>query len=915
MSIRTRNGLTAAALLLASLLISAHADDDFDLKYSKFVLDNGLTLIVHEDHKAPIVAVNIWYHVGSKNEVPGRTGFAHLFEHLMFQGSDNFHGEYLSFLQQLGATDLNGTTWFDRTNYFQTVPRNALDTALWMESDRMGHFIDSVSQEKLDEQRGVVQNEKRQGENQPYGKVWAQILSHVFPPGHPYSWDTIGSMEDLNAASLDDVRHWFETYYGPNNAVLVIAGDIKPDEALEKVRHYFGDIPPGPPLIRPGVWIPRHAAERRIRMEDRVPQARYYKAWATPNWGSREAHYLTLAAGILAGGKNSRLYKRLVYDDQIATDVSLDAMAFEISGFTTLEVTVQPGVGLDRIEAAVNEEIDRLIRQGPRRNELVRVQRQHRTEFLQAMERVGGGRGKSATLAESMVYGGSPDAYRAELETIAQATRKDVQAATARWLGSGALVAEVVPYPQLAAAPDGADRSKPPEPAGTVPVRFPRFQHAQLDNGLKVIVATRPAVPLVNLSLVLDAGYAADQSRQQGTATLALAMLDEGTTTRSALEISESLDMLTASLTTGSNLDSSYVNLTALRSRLDESLEIFADVILNPVFPPEELHRVRNIYLAQIQQEKKRPVSMALRVVPRLLYGTGHAYARSLTGLGTEAELQSISQNDLRAFHSDWFHPGQGTLVVVGDTTMEEILPMIRKYFGRWQPADSPEKNIASVVPRPDHSIYLVDRPGSDQSVIFAGQLAPPKANPEEQAIKAMNNILGGMSSARINMNLREDKHWSYGAYSFLMDARGQRPLLFYAPVQTDRTSEAITEMLREIAGITGNRPPLEQELDLVKKSMTLSLPGRWETAASVLASISEIIRFGLPDDYWNGYADRINELTLPQITTAAIDVIHPDRLVWVVIGDRARIEPGLKQLGFDAIHLIDADGKPVNEN
>ena len=359
-SILKRSALVS--LLLAVQLTPAQAE--VEIPRTVRVLDNGLTVIVHEDRKAPVVAVNIWYQVGSKNEPAGRTGFAHLFEHLMFQGSENFDDEYLSYLQEIGATDLNATTWFDRTNYFQTVPKNALDTVLFLESDRMGHFAGSITQEKLDEQRGVVQNEKRQGENQPYGKVFETLLPRVFTGGHPYSWETIGSMADLEAASLEDVRDWFATWYGPNNAVLVIAGDVDTDDALARVEKFFGDIPPGPALTRAREWIPRHTGERRLEMVDRVPQPRVYMAWTGPAWGSRDAHLLALAADIIGGGKNSRLYERLVYTDQIATDSALAPLNLEISGITYLVASAQPGTELDAVEAAAREELARFIKDG-----------------------------------------------------------------------------------------------------------------------------------------------------------------------------------------------------------------------------------------------------------------------------------------------------------------------------------------------------------------------------------------------------------------------------------------------------------------------------------------------------------------------------------------------------------------------
>lgn len=904
----------AVALLGAGLALAVTAAD-IEIPYQKFTLDNGLTLIVHEDHKAPVVAVNTWYHVGSKNETPGRTGFAHLFEHLMFQGSENYDDEYLVFLQQLGATNLNATTWFDRTNYYETIPENALDTVLWLESDRMGHFVDAITQAKLDEQRGVVQNEKRQSENQPYGKVWFYMLKQLFPEGHPYSWETIGSMDDLNAATLDDVRQWFETYYGPNNAVLSIAGDVHANEVLQKVKKYFGDIPAGPPLTRPVEWIPEHTVERRLTMEDRVPQSRLYKAWTGPRWGTDESIQLALAARVLAAGKDSRLYKRLAYTDQTVTDIDMTPFALEIAGITYLAATAQPGVELADIEKTINEEIDRLIDDGPTFQELERAKTQMRANFLRGIERVGGSSGKAGVLAKNFVYGGSPDAYRKHLAAIDATSAKDIRLITDKWLGRNSLVLEVHPYPELTAAAKGADRSKLPEPGPAPDVSFPQFTRTRLGNGMEIIVIERHDVPLVEISMLLDAGYAADQFSREGTTALAMAMLDEGTDKRSALDISDALSTLGANLDTGASLDDATIRMSALAENLDASLDIFADVILHPAFPATELERLRRLTLARIQQEKTRPVSLALRIMPRLLYGAGHAYAQPLTGSGTTESVEAITRDDLDAFHQTWFKPNNATLVVVGDIDRNSLIKKMNNLFGKWRPGAVPDKNLALKAVDKERAIYLVDRPGADQSVIFAGQLVPPRANPDEVALQSMNDILGGLSSSRINMNLREDKSWSYGAYSIIVGARGARPLLIYAPVQTDKTGESIAEIMAELRAIIDGRPPTEPELNVVKRSKTLSLPGRWETNADIAGALNQIVSFGLPDDYWSTYAADLNRLDIADVTAAADKYIHPDDFVWVVVGDRAKTEPTLKKLGFDSIRLIDTDGKPAGDD
>jgi zinc protease len=897
------------------ILLSAPAwADDIQIPYTKVTLDNGLTLIVHEDHKAPIVAVNVWYHVGSKNEVPGRTGFAHLFEHLMFQGSENHDEDYISSLQKLGATDLNGTTWFDRTNYFETVPTNALDTVLWLESDRMGHFADSISQAKLDEQRGVVQNEKRQGDNQPYGKVWAPILEQVFPNGHPYSWETIGSMADLEAASLEDVREWFATYYGPNNAVIVIAGDVETDEVIAKVTDYFSDIPPGPPLTKPGTWIPRLDSERRRTMEDRVPQSRMYAAWPGPAWGTMDAHHLALAAEILGGDKNSRLYKRLVYEDQIASDVAVAPLPLEISGITYLIATAQPDHTLAEVEAAAKEEIRKFIQNGPTRKELERVKVRARADFLRGIERVGGTEGKSGILARSMVYGNSPDFYQQQLADIETTTREDLRQVIENWMGAGVFVMEVHPYPELTASESGADRTTAPDPGEFPDVGFPAFVRTQLDNGLDVIISERAGGSLVAMSLIIDAGYASDQFSRPGTAKIAMAMLDEGTSKLSALEISEDLALQGARLSAGSTLDTSFISLSAIKDRLDDSMSLFAKVALDPIFPADELERMRRISLTNIQQEKNTPTSMGLRVLPRFLYGENHPYGQPMTGSGTEESITATTRDDLVNFHETWFKPNHATLIVTGDVSAEDILPRLEKLFGKWEPGDVPEKGIATVRLPDDKTIYIIDKPDADQSVILAAQLLPPKANPDEIKIQAMNDILGGTFAARINMNLREDKHWSYGARTLIPGARGQRPLMAYAQVQTDKTRESIEELRKEITGIHGDRPPTQDELTVVKSTDTLSLPGRWESISDVLASIGEIVQFSLPDDYWSTYAQRVNSLDVEDVTLAAKQHITPDNYVWVVVGDRAVIESGIRELGFDSVRFIDADGHFVDQ-
>lgn len=907
--------LAALILLAAFPARSAPAADaagDVPIPFNKFTLKNGLTLIVHEDHKAPIVCVNVWYHVGSKNERQGKTGFAHLFEHLMFNGSEHFNDDYFTATEKVGATDQNGTTSEDRTDYFQNVPREALDYMLWLESDRMGHLLGAVDQARLDEQRGVVQNEKRQGENQPYGLAEELITKGTYPPGHPYSWTVIGSMDDLNAASLDDVRQWFKTYYGAANATLVIAGDVTPKEALAKVEKYFGDIPSGPPLQRQEAWIAKRTGTHRQIAQDRVPQARLYKVWNIPQYGSADGDSLSLAADVLAGGKSSRLYKRLVFDEQIATSVEASAELSEIGGRFYVIATARPGVPLEKVEQAINEEMANFLAHGPTADELERAKTQELSGFVRGIERIGGFGGKSDVLAQGQVFLGNPAAYQITLQRTREATAGKVQDAARKWLSDGVYELEVNPFPDYATTLSTVDRSKLPVPVITPTVAFPKLQKATLANGLKVVLAERHDVPLVNFTLQADAGYAADQFATPGTAKLAMNLLDEGTADRTALQISDQLDRLGATLGTGSDLDTSLVRLSALKENLGPSLDLFADVVLHPAFRKADFARLQKQQLDAIQREQSEPKTMALRVVPRLLYGQGHAYSTPFTGSGDAESVGQLTPADVQKFYETWFKPNHATLIVVGDTTLADIVPKLEKRFASWNPGDIPRKNLAAGPTPASSTVYLMDRPGSLQSVIIAADIAPPETASNEAALETLNNILGGSFTSRLNMNLREDKHWSYGVRSTLVSALGPRPFLVVAPVQTDKTKEAVAELNQELDGIVSTRPPTAEELAKAQKDQTLTLSGRWETDRAVANSIAELVRFDRPPDYFAKNSEAVLGLRPGDLRAAASEVVHPHHLVWVVVGDRAKIEAGLKELGLGEVKMLQPDGRPA---
>jgi zinc protease len=596
-----------AAPARASAAPAAAAIPVPDIPYTKYVLKNGLTLIVHEDRKAPIVAVNVWYHVGSKNEPKGRSGFAHLFEHLMFNGSENFNQDYFNVVERIGATDLNGTTNLDRTNYFQNVPKGALDTILWLESDRMGHLLGAIDQARLDEQRGVVQNEKRQGENQPYGRAFNHITRATYPEEHPYGHTVIGEMADLNAASLEDVREWFRAWYGPSNAVIVLAGDITPEEAKAKVERYFGDIPPGAPVAQPKRWIAKRTGAQREVMEDRVAQPRLYKVWNVPEMGSEDSDRLSMVADLLSSGRSSRLYKRLVYDDQTATGVSASNGRGELGSRFTVTVTAKPGQDLRAIEKVVDEEMARLFRDGPTAAELERVRTENLGSLIRGFERIGGFGGKSDLLAASEVYMGSPDAWKTTVERFRTTTAAQLRDVGREWLTDGSYTLEVVPFGAYAAVATGVDRKTMPQPGQIAAPAFPAFQRATLSNGLKVIVVPRRDAPVVNFNLLVEAGNAANPVGKPGTALLASNVLTQGTQRRDALQISDELMMLGATLNAGNTSDATSVGMNTLKATLDRSLALYADVIQNPAFRESDVERQRRLQLPASPRRSARP--------------------------------------------------------------------------------------------------------------------------------------------------------------------------------------------------------------------------------------------------------------------------------------------------------------------
>jgi predicted Zn-dependent peptidase len=912
-----------------------------NIPHESFTLDNGLRVIVHEDRKAPVVAVSVWYNVGSKDEPAGRTGFAHLFEHLMFNGSENARDDYFSYTRAIGATDLNGTTWFDRTNYFETVPRPALEQALFLESDRMGHLLGAITQEVLDNQRGVVQNEKRQGDNEPYGMVEYVQLETLFPASHPYHHSTIGSMADLDHASLETVRAWFRENYGPNNAILVLAGDIDAAEARPLVQRYFGDIARGPVNEPAAADVPTlpHRIDRV--MHDRVANTRLYRDWVVPGLTAEDTVPLQVAATILGGLSSSRLDNALVRGEQTAVSVTGGVQAFHRISQFELTVDVKAGQDADAVSRRLDEIVADFVRTGPTADEVRRAVMVALSNRIQGLEQVGGFNGKAVALAEGLLYANDADFYRTRLERLARVTPEQVRAVMQRWLTRPVLALRVEPGAREAyeessgvsghAAPQaGANVSTPsqrpryytppqegdqplaplhvaprdpmPPVTGAARLDFPAVERARLANGIQVVYARRNVVPVTRIAVEFNAGIAADPPNRLGTQSLMLNLLEEGTTRLNSTQIAEAQERLGANINTNASLDRTTVSLTALTPNLGASLDLLADVVRNPAFAPAEVERIRAQQLSAIANEVTQPQGIATRALPGLLYGQGHPYGKPSSGSGDPAAVRTLTRAELVAFHRRWIRPDNATIFAVGDLPLAQLVAQLNTRFGAWR---APRRVARGTKTFPAHAraagprIVLIDRPQSPQSFILAGQLLQAEGIEDLLNLQAANEVLGGNFLARINMDLRERRGWSYGAFGSLGLREHQIPYIIQAPVQSDRTGESIAAIREDVSGFLGANGITAPELERVILGNTRQLPGQFEQSNAVLGALRTNALYRRPDNYWETIADRYRGMTAPPLDATARRYINPENFVFVVVGDAARVRPQLERLGM----------------
>ncbi len=886
------------------------------IDFEKYRLANGLQVILHSDRKLPVAHVNLWYHVGSKNEQPGRTGLAHLFEHMMFQGSKNADGEYLTYMEKAGANmregGVNGTTSFDRTNYFETVPSEALEYVLWLEADRMGFLAEALTQEKLDNQRGVVKNERRQSyENVPYGRALQLIFENLFPQGHPYSWIVIGSQEDLDATSLQETKDFFHTHYAPNNCSLVIAGDFDTNQAREWVEKYFGPLAPGPALDRPRLWVPRLEGERRVTVSDRVPLERLYLVWPTPAYFHAGDAELDLASRILSQGKNSRLYQRLVYQEQIASDVSAFNYSLEISGLFGVVATARPEQSLKDLADLIREEIAAFAENGPSPEELEREKAKQEFEFVSGLERLGGFGGKADLLNQYNTFLGDPGYFQVDYQRYQTLGVEEVRRAAEAYLDrSNGVVLSFAP--EKSGRPQGVEPNREQRPGIGSPKPFqpPALASEMIAPGVRVVVAERHGLPKVAVSLLLRSGSSSDPLSKPGVAWMTTAMLTEGTQSRSTLEIQGELDRLGVSFGSSAESENCHLALEVLKGNLKPALQLLADLILNSTFPAEELERQRKLRLDSILQEQNSPSATAGRVFRSVLFGDEHPFG--LQTAGNESSVRAITREELVDFHRIYWRPGNAVLLFSGDITMTEAARLAGESLTGWEDAEVPQVSLPEVSPPDGVRIVLADRQDAPQSQIRIGSTGPARNVADYHAIELMNAVLGGSFSSRLNLNLREDKGYTYGASTRFAYARQGGFWAGGTAVQTSVTTEALLEFRKEISAIRESQPITQAELTTAKQNLVRGFAQRFETLGRVVDQMSELFAYDLPLETMAGYPAAIDSVTLDQVQAAARHYLDETRLVIVVVGDLDHLEDKVRQLNLGPIEIVDPNGKPL---
>jgi zinc protease len=919
--------LAIAFLIFPTLQALAQEAPVPNLAVESYRLPNGLKVVLHRDPSVPRVTVCVAYHVGSKNESAGRTGFAHFFEHMMFRGTKNVPNYDIP-LQETGAQS-NAFTSEDLTVYFETVPASFLDRALYLEAERLAFLPTALDQEKFDTEREVVKNERRQSvDNKPYGASEEAILANVFPKGHPYSWSVIGSMKDLDAASLQDLRKFFGEFYHPGNAALCLAGDFDPATAKAAIAKYFEPIPAGKPIKPVAAPTPSLAQSNTLELADKVTLPRYYLAWPTVADSHADAPPLHLLAAVLSDGEASRLHRALVKDARVANDVSAGSDTKEASGYFTIDATAAEGKTLNQLKAAIDVSLVDLAKRPPTQAELTRALAQFERATYSSLTSP---LGRAIMLASDFVKEGDPLYYRKDYARYYKVTPADLARVARVYLkpekvmlsivpaGEGkerTAVAQVGPLPDLSASastteppktPSDPQWSQLPGPSPAPAWRAPRYVRKKLSNGLDLWVVPWKTLPIVEARLLIPVGTADDPPGKTGLANLTATLLDKGTKTKTDIELAEELEALGISLTGGASLDDTTVGMSVLSRNLTPALSLLGQIVTAPRFDTKDFDRERKLELDALLQGPDDPSWIAGRAFRSLLYGPKHPYGKP--GSGYLETLKSITLDDIRGFHAK-YAANRSSLIVVGDVDPDALASTVESTLGSWKttgpaPAARPDFDTH---PQPN-VVYLADKPGAVQSVIAVGTRWVDIHDPTYFATLLGNHVLGDDFLSRLNANLREKNGYSYGCRSGFNYKRTGSVWQVSTNVRADATVPALKEILGELNALAGKQPLTAEELATARDAEVRTFPESFESPRSIAGVLALMAEHILPADYLETYLDRLHGTSDEKVRDTMADLVNPSGRTILIVGDRASVEPKLKAMGVKEVRIVDPDG------
>jgi len=923
----------SALLLLIITLVACKKSEEvvISIPFEKYTLPNGLTVVLHQDKSDPIVSVAVYYHVGSSRETEGKTGFAHLFEHMMFQRSENVgEDEFFRNIQGAGGS-LNGSTSQDRTNYYEVIPKNALELALWMESDRMGYLENTITKKSFAIQQNVVQNEKRESvDNAPYGFNNEIILKYLYPQGHPYSWTVIGRMEDLANATVEDVKAFHRKFYVPNNAFLVISGDFESEEVKELVNKYFGEIPAGEPVEKREPMNVTLDSTTKLYHEDNFARApRLTMVFPTVERYSKDSYALNFLGELLAGSKKSPMYRVLVKEKKLTSNVMARNSSQELAGSFTISVTANPGINLTDVEKAIFESFERFEKEGFSEDDLKKIKAQYETRFVTQFASV---QGKAFTLAEYTMYTGDPGYYKKDLANIQSVTMDDVKKAYEKYIkgknfvetsfvpkGQVNLIAEGsinagiqeedvtrqtrvsiedLPEEPVIKTPTRIDRSVKP-PLGPDPeVTIPKPWKSNLSNGIRIWGIKHSELPLVSYSLVIEGGRMLESPEKAGLANLVATMMNEGTKNKTPEELEDAIGMLGASINVRADNEDISINVSTLTKNFEKTLALVEEMLLEPRWDEEQFALAKSRIINALKRNTASPDYLANRTLNKLIYGD-NILAYDLTG--TEESVASITIDDLKDFYNRYFSPSVARFIIAGDIDQQKVESALAGLNSRWQAKEINVPELKTPAPPEKAQIYFVDVPGAKQSVIAIGTPSIPRSHPDFYPATVANYKLGGSFNGIFNLILREEKGFTYGARSSFSGGRNYGAFTASSRVRTDATLESVTIFKTEMEKYRENIP--QDYVDFTKSALMKNNALRFETLNALVNMLNTMSAYNLPEDYIKQEEAFVKELTADKILEYARKYIDPGKMYYVVVGDAATQLKPLEKAGI---------GKPV---